>query len=171
MGSQVRVHIERHDGSEGRTGNWHRSGSVRATTKNPFAYQWGNLPAPVTYICEMVCQFHMSLPRHPLRHRIPQPGWFAARAEADAGHYSPRRGSRWCESTGRCAHGDCHSVSSARRLTRGDRETRGTWISAADQAPQNWRRRKCDGTTATGSASGWGDQCGRFIASARESGV
>jgi hypothetical protein len=41
----------------------------------------------------------------------------------------------------------------------------------ADQAPQNWRRRKCDGTTATGSASGWGDQCGRFIASARESGV
>ena len=58
MGSQVRVHIERHDGSEGRTGNWHRSGSVRATTKKCICLSMGAKTIEVK-------ASHLSLISHP----------------------------------------------------------------------------------------------------------
>jgi hypothetical protein len=72
---------------------------VRVAQQIPFSPQRAITPAPVSYPNDNACKFHLSLPgilyATAFRNRA------AARAEADAGHYSPRRGSGWCESTGR----------------------------------------------------------------------
>src|ERR1700682_6051810 len=60
-------------------------------------------------------------------------------------------------------YGDRRSVSQARCLLRGDRETRRTRISAAGEAPQNRRCAERRGAIAARSPSRWGDPCGRSI--------